>query len=40
MNRGLQASFYKETNMCEEKEYWATYLTRGNNAVLGFVLLQ
>lgn len=38
MNKGFHVCFYKETNTCEEKEYWAIYLTRGNNAVLGFVL--
>lgn len=36
MNKGFHVSFYKEPNMCEEKEYWATYLTRSNNAVSGF----
>lgn len=38
MNKGFNVSFCKEIDMCEEKEYWATYLARGNNAVLGFVL--
>lgn len=25
MDKDFHVSFYKEPNMCEEKEYWATY---------------
>lgn len=38
MNKGFPVSSYKEANMCEGKEYWATYLPRGSSAFLGFVL--
>lgn len=38
MNKGFYVSFYKETNVCEEKGCWAAYLPRGNSALLGFVL--
>lgn len=33
MNKSYYVSFYKETNVCEEKGCWAAYLPRGNNAV-------